>query len=285
MSLPVAERPFLTALTSRRADHGFLCIGLDPEPSALPPGYTGPEGAARFCREIIWATEDLVLAYKPNLAFFERWGVEGMAALSEVVAAVPSGIPVIADGKRGDIGNTSRAYAEGLYEALPAGACTVSPYLGPDAVAPLLDHPRGFAFVLCRTSNPGAAALQDLLVDGEPLYVRVLHLFAPWLERGVAGLVIGARERAAFAWAARLAPLAPILVPGIGAQGGTVEELAAALSPGQARRLVVSVSRSIIHASHGPDFASAARAAAIGLRDRLDMALRAGEEADGNPAV
>ncbi|MGH2411335.1 MAG: orotidine-5'-phosphate decarboxylase [Chloroflexota bacterium] len=285
MSLPLTERPFLAALAARRVDHGCLCIGLDPEPGALPPGYTGLEGVVRFCREIIRATEDLVLAYKPNLAFFERWGAEGFAALADIVAAVPSGIPVIADGKRGDIGNTSRAYAEGLYEALPAGACTVSPYLGADAVAPLLDHPRGFAFVLCRTSNPGAGALQDLLVEGEPLYVRVLRLFAPWLERGRAGLVIGAREHGAFAWAAKLAPLAPILVPGIGAQGGTVEELAAALSPGQARKIVVSASRSIIHASQGSDFASAARTAAIELRDRLGTALRAVEEADGNPAV
>ncbi|HVC80955.1 MAG TPA: orotidine-5'-phosphate decarboxylase [Chloroflexota bacterium] len=285
MSLPAPERPFLSALTARRADHGCLCIGLDPEPSALPPGYSGPEGAARFCRAIIQATADLVLAYKPNLAFFERWGAEGMAALTEVVTSIPRGIPVIADGKRGDIGNTSRAYAEGLYEALGAGACTVNPYLGPEAVSPLLDHPRGFAFVLCRTSNPGAAALQDLKVEGEPLYVRVLRLFSPWLESGAAGLVIGAREGAAFAWAARLVPLAPILVPGIGAQGGTAEELAAALAPGQARRLVVSASRSIIHASHGADFASAARAAAISLSGKLDQALHSREEDDGNPAV
>jgi orotidine-5'-phosphate decarboxylase len=285
MSLPVPERPFVASLTARRASHGCLCIGLDPEPSALPSGYRGPEGAARFCREIIQATADLVLAYKPNLAFFERWGAEGVAALAEVVAAVPDGIPVIADGKRGDIGNTSRAYAEGLYEALGANACTVSPYLGPDAVAPLLEHPQGFAFVLCRTSNPGAGALQDLLVEGEPLYVRVLRLFAPWLEGGQAGLVIGARERGAFAWAAKLAPRAPILVPGIGAQGGTVEELAAALSPDQRRRVVVSASRSVIHASQGADFASAARAAAIDLRGRLDPVLTRVEEADGNSAV
>ncbi|HVA93017.1 MAG TPA: orotidine-5'-phosphate decarboxylase [Chloroflexota bacterium] len=285
MSPLATVRPFVAAIKARRPSHGCLCIGLDPEPNALPPGFTGPEGVARFCRQIIEATADLVLAYKPNLAFFERWGAGGVAALSQVIAAVPRDIPVIADGKRGDIGNTSRAYAEGLYETLGAGACTVSPYLGADAVAPLLDHPSGFAFVLCRTSNPGAAALQDLLVYGEPLHAHVVRLFAPWLDAGHAGLVIGARERAAFGWAAKLAPLAPILVPGIGAQGGTVEDLAAALSPDQARRVVVSASRSIIHAGNGSDFALAAREAARELRDHLERALGAAEGADGDPAV
>lgn len=264
--------PFVSMLAAASAaNRSRLCVGLDPEPSAMPVGFDGPEGIVRFCRTIIEATADLVCAYKPNLAFFERWGGEGFAALAEVVASVPPAIPVIADAKRGDIGNTSRAYAEALFERLGAGACTISPYLGVDAVAPLLDHPAGFAFILCRTSNPGAGVLQDLEVEGEPLYARVIRLFSPWLEQGSAGLVIGAREAAAFGWAARLAPRAVILVPGIGAQGGTVEELAAALSPTQP--VVVSVSRSIIHAGGGRDWVGAAREAANGLRLRLEEAL------------
>src|SRR5260370_23490643 len=207
--------PFLDAFTAARdANQSNLCVGLDPEPDAMPVGFAGPDGVVRFCRAIIDATHDLVCAYKPNFAFFERWGPDGMAALAELITAVPPHVPVIGDAKRGDIGNTSRAYAVALYERFAVSACTVSPYLGADAVAPLLDHPTGFAFLLCRTSNPGAAALQDVLVDGEPLYARVIRLFQPWLGAGRAGLVIGAQEHAAFAWAAHLALGAPILVPG-----------------------------------------------------------------------
>jgi orotidine-5'-phosphate decarboxylase len=251
----------------------MLCIGLDPEPAALPDGLHGANGIVRFCQEIVEATADLVCAYKPNLAFFERLGPPGWEALERVIAAIPPHLPVIADAKRGDIGNTSRAYAEALFGALGAHACTVSPYLGMEAVAPFLAWEDGFSFILCRTSNPGAGALQDLDAGGEPLYARVIRLFSPWLAQQRAGLVIGAQEAAAFGWAARLAPDATVLVPGIGAQGGSVATLATALSPEQAAHVVVSVSRGIIHAGRGRDFAQAARAAAIGYRDTLRAEL------------
>ncbi len=278
--------PFPAMLAAARLrNRSHLCVGLDPEPGALPVGLSGPEGIVRFCRQIVTATSDLVCAYKPNLAFFERWGAEGLEALTEVIASVPKEIPVIADAKRGDIGNTSRAYAEAIYERLGAGACTVSPYLGSDAVAPLLDHPAGFAFVLCRTSNPGAGALQDLPVDGEPLYAKVIRHFAPWLDADRMGLVIGAQEAAAFGWAARLAPAACLLVPGIGAQGGTVAELAAALTIEQAERVVVNAGRSIIHADSSPNFASAARRVALDLRDQLEAALKTVGEQHAHGAV
>lgn len=259
-----------------------LCIGLDPEPSRLPQRYASAEGLSAFCRQIIEATADLVCAYKPNLAFFERFGSPGWQALEEVVAAVPPHVPVIADAKRGDIGNTSAAYADALFGRLGADACTVSPYLGLDAVAPFLDHEGGFAFVLCHTSNPGASLIQDALVDGEPLYARVIRLFQPAIESGRAGLVIGAHERQAFECAARLVPGATLLVPGIGAQGGTAEELGHSLDDAQRRRVIVSVSRAIIHASAGEDFARAARSRAVEFRDALRAALRsrlAGDDA------
>jgi orotidine-5'-phosphate decarboxylase len=286
MSVPLAPPPFPAALDGARLrNQSHLCVGLDPEPSALPAGLSGPEGIVRFCRQIVTATADLVCAYKPNLAFFERWGAEGLEALTEVISSIPRDIPVIADAKRGDIGNTSRAYAEAIYERLGAGACTVSPYLGSEAVAPLLDHQAGFAFLLCRTSNPGAGAVQDLLVDGEPFYARVIRHFAPWLDTGRAGLVIGAQEAAAFGWAARLAPTARILVPGIGAQGGTVAELAAALSVEQADLVIVNAGRSIIHADSSPNFALAARRAALTLRDQLEAAMKAVGERHAHGAV
>jgi orotidine-5'-phosphate decarboxylase len=257
----------------RHANSSHLCVGLDPEPAALPTGLYGADGVATFCLAVVESTKDLVCAYKPNVAFFERLGAPGWEALGRVVAAIPSHIPIIADAKRGDIGNTSKAYAEALFDVLGAHACTLSPYLGVEALAPFLERDGAFSFILCRTSNPGSGALQDLDVGGEPLYARVLRLFSPWIAGRRAGLVIGAQEAAAFTWAARLVPEATVLVPGIGAQGGTVEALAMALTPAQAARVVVSVSRAIIHAGRGEDYAVAARRAAIGYRDALRAAL------------
>ncbi len=284
--MSAAASGFLQRLSvARAASGGCLCIGLDPEPGRLPPCFDGARGLAGFCRQIIEATADVACAFKPNAAFFERFGAAGWAALEEVVAAVPSHIPVIVDAKRGDIGNTSQAYADALFGHLGATACTVSPYLGLDAVAPLLEHEAGFAFVLCRTSNPGAATLQDAMLEGEPLYARVIRLFQSAIEAGRAGLVIGAREQAAFAWAARLVPGAAILVPGIGAQGGTAEELGRSLAVAQRGRVVVSVSRAIIHASKGDDFAEAARSRAQELNAALRSALSSGAVHGDVPAA
>jgi orotidine-5'-phosphate decarboxylase len=260
--------------SAREVNHSCLCIGLDPEPSMMPEQLRSAGGLLTFCRKIVEATSDLVCAYKPNVAFFERYGADGWRVLEELVAAIPGRIPVIGDAKRGDIGNTSRAYAESMFDRVGFQACTISPYLGVDAVAPFVDHPKGFAFLLCRTSNPGAAEIQDLVVEGEPLFARVIRLFQPALQSGGAGLVIGASEKHAFAWAARLAPRAHILVPGIGAQGGTVADLAAGLRGDQARYVVVSVSRAIVHASHGQDYAEAARHSAQQLRASLQDTLQ-----------
>src|ERR1035437_4422962 len=234
MSSSTVRPPFLISLAEARARTGScLCLGLDPEPSRLPAACTGVEGLLAFCLRIVEATSDLVCAYKPNAAFFERFGAEGWRVLERLVAAVPRNVPVILDGKRGDIGNTSRAYADAAFDHLGTAACTVSPYLGLEAVAPILEHPGGFPYVLCRPSNVGAASLQDLDVGGRPLYARVIDLFAEPIAQGRAGLVIGAREAPAFVWADRLAPEASLLVPGVGAQGGTAEELASFLSPRQ----------------------------------------------------
>lgn len=286
MSSSATGGTFISALHNARiTNQSSLCIGLDPEPANMPAHLSNSAGLLTFCLAIIESTADLACAFKPNLAFFERWGADGWRVLEQVVAAVPSNIPVIADAKRGDIGNTSRAYADALYGGLGAAAVTASPYLGRDAIAPLLEYPAAFAFLLCRTSNPGAAEIQDLLVDGEPLFARVIRLFKPDLEAARAGLVIGAKASVAFNWAARLAPQATILVPGIGAQGGTIEELAAVVSPSQARSVVVSVSRSIIHASSGQDYAVAARRKAAALREQLQEALNAGMERNGDAST
>lgn len=272
----IASAPFIHQLREAQLLSGSsLCLGLDPEPALLPEQLRGMDGIEAFCSEAIEATSDLVCAYKPNLAFFERYGSDGWRLLERLLPRIPSAIPVIVDGKRGDIGNTSRAYAEAVYERLGAAACTASPYLGVEAIEPLLDHPSGFAFILCRTSNPGAGTLQDALVDGEPLHARVIREFLTWIGAERAGLVIGAQEAPAFARAAAISPEAILLVPGIGAQGGTVQALAAALAPFQRSRVVVSASRSVLHAGTGGDLAAASREAALRVRDELRAALLA----------
>lgn len=272
--LPPADSFIARLDAARRTSGSALCVGLDPDSALLPDGLHGVDGLETFCRAVIESTADLVCAYKPNLAFFERFGADGWRALERVIAAVPRHIPVIADAKRGDIGSTSAAYAEALFDRLGVAACTASPYLGADAIAPLLDHPRGYVYVLCRTSNPGAGALQDLLVEGTPLYARVIALFEPWLAVGRAGLVIGAQEAAAFERAASLAPGVSLLVPGIGAQGGTVDALATALSRDQRDRVVVNVSRAIIHAGRDRAYPIAVRDAAYSYRDALRRGLQ-----------
>lgn len=275
--------PFPQALAAAKARSGSaLCIGLDPDPELLPEGLTGLSGMRTLLRQAVESTADLACAYKPNLAFFERFGSEGWQILEELCALIPPEIPVIADAKRGDIGSTTTAYADALYVRLGAAACTANPFLGTDALAPLLEHPDGFAFILCRTSNPGAAALQDLVADGRPLYAHVMQLFQPWLATGKAGLVIGAQEAAAFHSAADLAPTCPILVPGIGAQGGTTQTLAAALSPSQREMVVVSASRSILHAGRTRNYVVALRQAAETLHAALRNDLRLDPEGNGD---
>ncbi len=257
------------AIADRRS---ILGIGLDPELARLPAHLPRtPDGVLRFAREIVDATADLVCTYKPNLAFYEALGPEGLAVLAETVRFVPHDLPVLGDAKRGDVGNTSRAYAVALFERLGLAAVTVNPYLGGDSLEPFLAYADRGVFVLCRTSNPGAGELQCLPVcDGpqtRPLYEVIALRARAWNTRGNVGLVVGATAPAELERIRELAPELPILVPGVGAQGG---DLTAA---GRAHRAeapaIVSVSRSILYASAGPDFARAARAAAISLRDDL----------------
>ncbi len=255
-----------TLAAARTTNRSLLCIGLDPR--------LGLDDVLLFNRAIIDATSDLVCAYKPNAAFYEASGSEGWRILRQTIAAVPGAIPVILDGKRGDIPNSAAAYAAAAFDELGADAITVSPYMGGDALRPFLARPDRAAFVLCRTSNPGAADLQDLDVGGEPLYLRVAQLAMEWgAEHGNSGLVVGAADPAALRAVRARCPTLPILVPGIGAQGGDLEaSLAAGVDAGGAG-LLITASRSVLYASQGPDFADAARAAAMRLRDAINAAL------------
>ena len=257
---------YLERLATRSRKTGtVLCLGLDPDPEGLPPGFTRSlAGLERFAALLLEAAAPHAAAVKPNLAFFEAYGSSGMAALERLRATLPADLPVIADAKRADIGSTAARQAVALFDVLGADAVTVNPYLGAAAVEPLLDRADRFAYLLCRTSNPGAGELQDLPVaaDGatgspaERLHERVARLATGWGPGGTVGLVVGATAPAELATIRAIAPGLPFLVPGVGAQGGAIEPVlrhgpatagAAASSP--TGGLLVNVSRGIAGAA------------------------------------
>jgi len=252
--------------------NSLLCVGLDPDLTLLPEGF-GSDDVARFNLAIIEATSDLVCAYKPNVAFYEALGQErGYAALRKTLAAIPQHIVTIADAKRGDVEHTARAYVRAIFDELGFDACTVSPYLGGDSVAPWLERPERGAFILARTSNPGAGDLQDLRagVDERPLYELVAELARGWDRHRNAGLVTGATYPEEMRRLRELCPDMPFLVPGVGAQAGSLEEAVRAGLDARGRGLVVNASRGVTYASRGADFAPAARREALRLRDEIN---------------
>lgn len=260
-------------LAAQRANNSWLCIGLDPQPEQLPiEALKWDEPVLPFTRRIIEATANLVCAYKPNLGFYMQWGAAGVIALERTIAAVPAHIPVILDAKIGDIGHTQAAWGRGLFDEWGVDAITVNPYVGADAVRPLLARrPDKAVYVLARTSNPGAPQFQGDLTAGEGLSAAVLRQASRWVgpDGGHCGFVVGATYPAELAAARALAPTASFLIPGIGAQGG---DLAAAVGHG-ANDLagpVINAGRSVLYASSGVDFAEKAREAAVRLRDEIN---------------
>ena len=252
-----------------RRNDSLLCVGLDPRPELFSPEVqSAPDPILAFNRSIVDATRDLVCAYKPNYAFYEAHGIEGLRALQETIAYIGDQTPVILDAKRGDIGSTAAAYAQAAYEVWGAGAVTVAPYLGRDAIAPFTAYRDRAVFLLCHTSNPSAGELQTLSVggaNGEPLYLQVAHLAQSWEDAERIGLVVGATYPEALRAVRQAAPGAWMLVPGIGAQGGDV---AAAIQTGlreDGLGLVVNVSRGVCYAEDP-------RAAAEQIRDQINAA-------------
>lgn len=246
-----------------RRTHGCLCVGLDVDlaklPKALPPNG---EGALAFCRSIIEATRDLAAAYKPNAAFFESLGAQGFEILELLRQSIPHDALFVMDAKRGDIGNTSQAYAKAFYGLLKSDALTLSPYMGKDSIEPFLDYPGTCSFVLCLTSNPSASDFQlQTLQSGEKLYERVAKTAVGWAQgkKGEIGLVVGATQAQSLKDLRKLAPRTAFLVPGVGAQGG---DLQATLKEGRDQDgcgILVNVSRQILYASAENDFTDAAR--------------------------
>ena len=269
---------FLSKLTTtQQANNSWLCVGLDPVVERLPDtALASGEPLLAFGRAIVDATADLVCAYKPNLAFWLAEGPAGLGALQDLIATIPDHLPVILDAKFNDVGHTAAAYARAAFETLGADAATASPYLGLDALRPFLDSAEHGIFLLARTSNPSAPDLQDQPVEKRPLYEEVAHLAAGWDEAhpGTCGLVVSATYPEELARLRDIAPGLPFLIPGVGAQGGSLEAAVVHGPTANGIGPVINSSRGIIYASQGPDFAQAARAAALDLRNRIN-ALRA----------
>ena len=243
---PPAGR-YLALLGARVAvTRSVLCLGIDPDVEALPAGFSRDlAGVSRFAALVLEAAAPFASAVKVNLAFFEAWGSAGSAALERLRTLVPADLPFIADAKRGDIGSTSQKHAVALFDVLGADAVTASPYLGPEAIAPLLDRPDRFVYLLCRTSNPDAAALQGLMVEADAARAtrRVSRWRCGWRgwppgwarHPGTLGLVVGATAPLELGAVRDVAPTLPFLVPGVGSQGGEADT-ALRLGPARARR-------------------------------------------------
>ncbi|HWG28908.1 MAG TPA: orotidine-5'-phosphate decarboxylase [Steroidobacteraceae bacterium] len=252
----------------------LVCVGLDPElerfPSALAQ-HASP--IFQFNRAIIDATADLVCAYKPQFAHYAAYEAEDQLERTiEYIHRSHPGVPVILDSKRGDVGNTAERYAIEAFERYGADAVTVNPYLGRDALEPFLRHEDKGVIVLCRTSNPGARDLQDLDVGGRKLYHRVAELAArQWNSRGNCLLVVGATYPRELAEVREITGNMPFLVPGVGAQGGDVDQAVRSGQTADGTGLIISSSRSILYASSGEDFAAAARKATMTLREQINL--------------
>jgi orotidine-5'-phosphate decarboxylase len=269
----------MLAGAERRHD-SLLCVGLDPDPAKFPPPWQ--DDARRifdFCRAIVDATHDLVLAFKPQIAYFAAQRAEDqLERLIAHIRQVAPEVPVILDAKRGDIGQTAAQYAREAFERYRADALTLSPFMGFDSIEPYLAYPDKGLLLLCRTSNPGGSELQaQPLANGRMLYEHIAGLAqGAWNRNGQLGLVVGATFPVEIERVRRLAPTVPLLIPGVGAQGGDAVATVRAGWRGDARAtaapIIVNASRSVLYASRGADYAAAARTAAAALRHELQAA-------------
>lgn len=267
---------FTDKLSDRtRAVDSMLCVGLDPDFTRIPEHLKGEEDPVwAFCRAIVDATAPFVCAFKPQIAYFAAMGAE--KTLERVIAYIHEkhpDIPVILDAKRGDIGSTARQYAKEAFVRYKADAVTVSPYMGYDTITPYLEYQAKGVIILCRTSNPGGADIEELVCDGEMIYERIARLASgPWNTTRQLGLVVGATQPAEIARVRKIAPSLPLLVPGIGAQGGDVNAAVAAGLDAAGAGMIINSSRAIIFAGKDENFAQAAADAARATRDAIRAA-------------
>jgi orotidine-5'-phosphate decarboxylase len=248
----------------------LICVGLDPDLNRIPAHLKDQDNPVlEFNRQIISATKDLCVAYKPNLAFYEALGSQGWEILKATIAAVPSQVPVILDAKRGDIGNSSRMYVRALFDEPGGDAVTVSPYLGEDSLAPFFENKEKFAFVLALTSNPSSQDFQFLEINGRPLYHHVAEAVQKWNKHDNLGLVVGASHPDKIREMRDLSGNLPFLIPGVGAQGGDLEASARYGTDNGKSIALINVSRSVIYASDGVDFEEKAREEVQNLNRQL----------------
>jgi orotidine-5'-phosphate decarboxylase len=277
-----ARMNFLDMLRqAERQNSSMLCVGLDPDPAKFPAAFKGDASKIfDFCASIVDATADLVSAFKPQIAYFAANRAEDqLERLMDHMRRVAPGVPIILDAKRGDIGNTAEQYAREAFERYGADAVTLSPFMGFDTIQPYLKYHGKGAFLLCRTSNPGGDDFQPQRlssVAGEPrLYEHIAQLAqGPWNTNGQLGLVVGATYPAEIERVRALAPTLPLLIPGVGAQGG--DALATVKAGWRSNGpIIVNSSRAVLYASNGADFAAAARQEALRTRDMLQAARAA----------
>jgi orotidine-5'-phosphate decarboxylase len=252
-----------------RERESFLCVGLDTDPNKLPAGVT----MLAFNKAIIDATRDLCVAYKPNVAFYECLGPEGWRVLEETVRYIGPDHFIIADAKRGDIGNTSDYYAKTFFSSMPCDSVTVAPYMGRDSVEPFLKYADKWAIVLALTSNPGADDFELLSQDGVPLYQHVLQKVSQWGTPDNTMFVVGATRPTMFTEIRAIVPDHFLLVPGVGAQGGSLTEVCK-YGMNKDIGLLINASRSILYASSGHDFEVAARKEAKRMQEEMKSLLR-----------
>jgi orotidine-5'-phosphate decarboxylase len=268
-----AAQPFVTNLAARwKSANSLLCVGLDPDPDRFPAHLRGQADAIfQFCKAIVDATADLACAFKPQIAYFASHRAEDqLESLIEYIKTGYPDVPVILDAKRGDIGSTAEHYAREVFERYGADAATLSPYMGFDSIAPYLAYPDKGAIILCRTSNPGGSDVQFLDCGGTKVYQQVARLVAnQWNANGQCGLVVGATFPDELAQVRAIAPELPLLIPGIGAQGGDVAAtVRAGATPDGG--VMISSSRAILYASDKEDFALRARDVALTTRDLIN---------------
>jgi orotidine-5'-phosphate decarboxylase len=244
----------------------FICIGLDTDIDKIPEHLRSePDAVFSFNRAIIENTKDLAAAYKLNFAFYEKYGTEGFTALKETIKLIPDDILIIGDAKRGDIGNTSKMYAESVFNWFCCDSVTIHPYMGKDSVKPFLDFTDKLIFILALTSNPGAEDFEKLkLTDGSYVFQNVIKKVHEW-NNGNCGIVFGATKIEELKENIDIIGNLPVLLPGVGAQGGSLEEVAAVFKAKGRMDYIVNVSRGIIYKSHNKDFAEAARGELINL--------------------
>jgi len=261
-------------------NNSMICVGLDLDRKKMPADYSASiKSMYDFAVAIIDATKDIVAAYKPNLAFYEELGSEGISLLEKIITKIPDDVVVVADGKRGDIGNTAAHYASAMFERFRADWVTLNPYMGYDSIRPFLDYKEKGAFILCLTSNSGSRDFQLMHVVNKPIYLYVAEKVAYWNKEQNLGLVVGATHPEQLVEIRKMAGDLPILIPGVGAQGGDLEKAVINGTSNFRHPALINVSRSVLYASSEANFAEAARAEV----EKLNGIINGLKSQDSNP--